>query len=169
MNNQGIIPWQGVPNVVRWPCVFWFSVCVLGIVELGISIILYIRSPVVGMTHLLLAGGFLQLCLIGLLFFVIYKLMLGARWARIVLEVVTWIGLAGVLFDFVILTASALFNWEEFKTDIGKQFPTLSPALKILVMYVLLAVMASIVLLILRALRSERAIRYVSASPAQMN
>lgn len=162
MSKLGIIPWQGVPDAIRWPCVFWFVICVLAIVELGISVFLYIRSPVVGMGNLLLIGGILEICLIGFILFTLYKLMLGARWARIALEIVSWIGLAGIMFDLIVLIASALFNWGEFSADLAKQIPQISTAIKIAAMFILLSVVAGILALIVRALRSEPSVRHVS-------
>ena len=162
MRKSGIVTWHGVPNAIRWPCVFWFVMCTLVLVELVISIFLYIRSPVVGMGNLMLIGGILEACVIGFILFTIFKLMSGVRWARIALELVSWIGLAGIMFDLIVLIASALFNWDEFSADLSKQIPQISAAIKISAMFLLLAAMSGILVTIVRALRSEPAVRYVS-------
>lgn len=154
--------WNEAPSAVKWPSLLWLALGFAGIVSGLYSFLTFLQVPVSGMTEIVAIQVGLQVGLAALIVLASWKLLSRAAWSRVVLEVASWVTLIYYVVLGITWVGSALFSWEEFKTEIATEFPQVSLGLKMIASVFLVAALIVISAIVIRALRSSATRNYVA-------
>ncbi len=160
--------WNEAPPAVKWPSLLWLALGLAGIVSGLYSLLMFLQSPVSGMTKIVAIQVGLQVGLAALIVLASWKLLARAAWSRVVLEVASWMTLAYYAVFGITWIGSAVFNWEEFKAEIATEFPQIDPGLKMVASASLAVVLIVVSAILIKALRSSAARNYLRTKKGQV-